>query len=444
MCYVFLIAAYYLMLFCPSLIVMPFSLILALPFFLFSRTRKASLLALTLLLTISMILDHTALDISIEKENVTTIGVKAIEDGAVKKGGMYGFPAVLRYVYDGYGVYASASGEVYVYSNKEEVRAGDSLRCTGLFTSSSLFIAESVITVNTSPFRDLRKSAEAILRKRLSALEEEERNLALMLLLAMTDDGESLVTELGRKKGVSHVFALSGMHLSLIASFLLPPLSFLMGKKRGEYVLLVFLFLFTFLSGFRASLLRALLFRILITLFPSSEEGDVFLLTFLLHAAFFPESLMRAGAVFSYLSVAGMFLLSSRLETLSERMFHFRLSFLFVSISCLIFTIPYSFHLFGSFTFAGIIYSPLVNFLVTLYMGLLFISLIIPLPSHLFSVLYLFLEKTLSFPLVSVTYDNLKPYYMLLVIVFIPVMIKIVSIPWKKCKNVEVLREKRL
>lgn len=366
-----------------------------------------------MLLSASNVLDCTYTAIPVNEAVVQKIGVRAVEDGALKKGGKYGFPAILTFSSDDDILYSSSSGEVYIYSDKESVRAGDELICYGSFSEPSFFVAQRIIVTYEKPFRSLRGKMESLLRERLSPLSEGSGQLAMMLLLAIVDDGESPLSELAREKGVSHVFALSGMHLSIISSLLLPFIAFFAGRKRAERIVLFPLFFFTFLSGFRASLLRALIFRLLNTVFRGNDE-DSFALTFIIHSALFPESLMRAGAVFSYLSIAGLFLLSHRFEDFFEEITGFRLSFIASSISCLIFTIPYSFHLFSSYSLSGIIYSPVINALTTLYMGLLFLFLAFPVLSFPLDACYLAIEKILSMTAFSSSFENLEPYYVLI------------------------------
>ena len=436
------------MLFFPSLVLSPAIGIAIIPFLFFKKTMMNALLFISLLLSASSVLDSTYTTFSVDFNTVSEIGAIAIEDGALKRWGRYGFPAVLKYSSDDSSLFSSSSGEVYIYSGKEDVRAGDYIRCTGSFSSPSFFTAESIVVEKPSLFKNIRKSAEALLRARLHSLSDGAENLSLMLLLAISDDGDSPISIYSREKGVSHVFALSGMHLSLISSFFIPLLSLFFSEKNAKRIVLVPLFLFTFLSGFRASLLRALLFRILFSLFPRADKNVVFCLTFILHASLFPQSLMRAGAVFSYLSIAGLFLLSPVLEELSERIFRFRFAFLFNSISCLIFTIPYSFFLFESYSLSSIIYSPIINFLVSIYMGLLIIFLIFPIFPSVLSALYSLIIRILSFDFLNSSFVTIDAYCIILFFSLSPLLLAFLKrnvLPYilKPCGNLITKKRKR-
>jgi len=78
-----------------------------------------------------------------------------------------------------------------------------------------------------------------------------------------------------RKNGISHLFAISGMHITLITSILL----YLFGKvfdNKNIIILIisVFLFLYMFLVGFTPSVIRAILLFIILN-FSKSKAKDV-------------------------------------------------------------------------------------------------------------------------------------------------------------------------
>ena len=63
-----------------------------------------------------------------------------------------------------------------------------------------------------------------------------------------------------RENGISHLFALSGLHVSIFSSILLFILKKLRFKEILNYVLIfIFLLLFSFITGFSPSILRATL-----------------------------------------------------------------------------------------------------------------------------------------------------------------------------------------
>ncbi len=410
----FLAASYYLMVFLPEALASVAMLLFLSSLLLIGRIRIEALMLLSIVLSSSLVLSSLSSSSGISYSQISEIGAVAIEDGSVKKGGMYGFPSFLTYGHDGYGLYSSLGGEAYIYSSRNSISKGDRIKAEGQFSDPGFFSAESIEVISGEKSSGLRKRAESILRARLKGLDEECRDLALMLLLARSDEGEMLITDLARKKGVSHVFALSGMHLSIISSLSVPLFSLLMKRRRAEMISLIPLFLFTFLSGFRPSLLRALIFYALNTFFPHFKADEKLALTFIIHSALYPESLLRPAAVFSYLSISAIIVLGEKMSALCLKASGLRLSSLWASIFAVLFTVPYSYHLFGSYSISGIIYSPIINFLVTIYMGALLIFTAFPFFPSLFSLTYKAILSVLELPFLSSEMKDLRLYYILL------------------------------
>lgn len=409
---------YYVALFFPSFVGSPLSLLFPFVFLFLKNGILYFLITVSIILSFSSVLDKATFSTSICIGDVSVIGAVALEDGAVKSRGMYGFPATLKYAYDGWSAYSSSKGDAYIYGKRNLIRKGDYIEAFGTFNEDGFFLSDSVSLKSESPFKNLRLKAEETLRDRLKDLSEDERTLSLMLLLALSDDGDYEINTLAREKGVSHVFALSGMHLSVISLYFSSFLSLFMERRKAEKITIIPLFIFTFLSGFRPSLLRALIFRLLTLFVKDSSADERLFLKFLLHQALSPLSLLRAGSVFSYLSFSAMILLQERFENLLYRIFKVRFSAVISSLCCLSFTIPYSFYLFESYTLEGIIYSPIVNFIVTVFMGCLLIYLIFPFFPKIFFFLYSILLKILSLSSISIL-QTAKAYYLLLSLVVI-------------------------
>ena len=86
-----MITTYYLMLAMPSLVLSPFPALILLPFLWLPRSRMKAILLFSILLSASLVLDHTSYNLTQREEEVKEIGVVALEDGMVKKNGKYGF-----------------------------------------------------------------------------------------------------------------------------------------------------------------------------------------------------------------------------------------------------------------------------------------------------------------------------------------------------------------
>ena len=99
--------------------------------------------------------------------------------------------------------------------------------------------------------------------KRIYNINNNEFIYALILGDSSHINGESF-----RNNGVSHLFALSGLHVSLMSLVLLKILSLFFKEKDSSIIpyiiIFIFLLIYTFITGIRPSLLRATLFFLLV------------------------------------------------------------------------------------------------------------------------------------------------------------------------------------
>ncbi|HUX36293.1 MAG TPA: ComEC/Rec2 family competence protein [Rectinemataceae bacterium] len=154
-------------------------------------------------------------------------------------------------------------------------------------------------------------------REWAEATKREEAGL-LLALLAGWQDGLSAVDEAAfRAAGCTHILALSGQHLGIIAAGLAFVLRPLMGPLRALLPSLGVVSLYVFVVGPGPSLLRALIsfgLASFATLADRPQDGRGILgLCFSLHAFIFPDQLREPGLVLSYLAVFGLVVLGPRL-----------------------------------------------------------------------------------------------------------------------------------
>jgi ComEC/Rec2-related protein len=141
----------------------------------------------------------------------------------------------------------------------------------------------------------------------------------LIALLSGWQDGLSPEDKAAfRSAGCTHVLALSGQHLALIAAALVFLLRPLLGPRRALLPALALATLYVIVVGPGPSLRRALIsfaLATLATLVDRPQEGRSLLgLCFICHALQFPDELREAGCVLSYLAVGGLVVLAPRFD----------------------------------------------------------------------------------------------------------------------------------
>lgn len=210
----------------------------------------------------------------------------------------------------------------------------------------------------------------------------------LLALLTANKDFIPLEDSLSfRNAGVSHVLALSGMHLAIIGFLSTYFASFLLNKKILKIFLIATSFAFLFFAGASPSLIRAFLMLTLIAiarlLYVKVNILGVLCFTFTIHLMLFPEDSLTLSFMLSYSALFGILVCS-------KAIYYFFNSFLpdvlsesiSASLGATFFTMPIIAISIKQIAFIGIIstciISPLISIFIILGIIFTFLSLLFP------------------------------------------------------------------
>ena len=225
--------------------------------------------------------------------------------------------------------------------------------------------------------------------KRLLFSWKDSGALLLALITGMREYTDEKLSSLFRKAGLSHILALSGMHLMLfrkITSFF--NLRFF-GKRNISLLIEIFVIsVFVFFAGLSPSLLRAFLCSLCSIIlnwlgFKNVKMTEILSFSFLIHLIILPEHYKNAGFILSYSALFGILLLSDFINSKTVKILPETISSSFsASFSAQIFTMPVSLLLFKSFAPVGIISSVIVSPIITffIYSGIFLIILCLIFP----------------------------------------------------------------
>ncbi|MBP5464961.1 MAG: ComEC/Rec2 family competence protein [Treponema sp.] len=240
--------------------------------------------------------------------------------------------------------------------------------------------------------------------KRLLAAWGRAGGLVLALLSGSREYLDPALVESFRLAGLSHILALSGMHLSFFSSlFGLSSRGFstarLFGLPQRQCFLpaLSGIGLFVFFAGLSPSLFRAFLCLFLLSLcarfcVPGADGRAVLGAVFLVHLLLRPEDAYTPAFMLSYAATAGILLLAAPCERILTPLLPPALaSPLAVSAAACAATAPLSLGLFGTAAPAGVlaclVVSPLVSLFLLLSLASVAASLAVPALSPLCGVL---------------------------------------------------------
>lgn len=243
--------------------------------------------------------------------------------------------------------------------------------------------------------------------KRLLFAWGESGGLLLALLCGAKEYTSTDVSAAFKNAGLSHILALSGMHLSMFSSIALFIGSKTGRKKMTFAIRCIALILFVWFAGFSPSLKRAFICAMLILFasVASVEQPDMLLIlcfSFILQCTLSPEDITNAGFMLSYGALAGILVLNKSIfKLLTKFLPGYFASSLSASTGANVFTAPISIKLFGSFSPIGIIATTFVSPLITVFiyagLALIVICLICPVFSNasgiFMNILYTIIKK---------------------------------------------------
>lgn len=373
MLYLLIILAVYSARYCPELYSRPLLVLPSLGLLLvLSDKEERSLMLLRVILLFSLLSSSLPLSSpasGLSEEKCVGVYGTVTSDTAQRTGRKTGFSLNLSAV-EGKGSVHSAQGEIFVLAPQSDFLRGDEVYLEGSF-NDGFYKAKEVLLLHRPQLTSLRRKLLEGLRGRLRAGE-----LGLRLLTGNGDDGGYELTALARSAGLSHVLALSGMHLAVLSSLLEALLKRFTDKSW--WISTAFLSFFTWLCGSKASLLRALCFRVSGRFL---EREEALLLSFILTILLSPSYASSLALHYSLLSLSGILWLSEPLGKELSRLTHVPFSItggLSASASALLFTVPVTLDVFGSYTLGAVLASVPATALITLYLALASLSLLFP------------------------------------------------------------------
>ena len=226
-----------------------------------------------------------------------------------------------------------------------------------------------------------------------------------------------------QNNGITHLFAISGMHISLFSSILLFLLKKIPLKDNQAYpIILLFLLGYTFLVSFTASVVRAFTLVLLLYLNKRLKLGirttRIFICAISLILLLNPFFILDIGFLYSSLTSFGLILFSDYLKTSNKV-----LALLRVSLIALLFSLPITINNFYEYNFlsilANIVIVPLVSSIIY---PLSLITLIFPF-FHPILKLFLTILESISTILSNITWFKIilpkMPWFLIISYYFI-------------------------
>lgn len=205
-------------------------------------------------------------------------------------------------------------------------------------------------------------------------------------------DGDTL--ENYRMNGVSHLFSISGMHISLLASIILFFLTkFSYNIKLNYLVVIAFLMFYLFLTDVSPSILRTVVMFILMAINRSYNlkigKVDIMLLVIMVIIVINPCLLRDVGFQFSYLISFTLITIASKIKRIKGNL----RKNLYISWVCFLVSFPIVVYNFNQVNFLSIFFNILLIPLVsTIVFPLALLCFVFPIFSNIFNVFVFIME----------------------------------------------------
>ena len=259
-------------------------------------------------------------------------------------------------------------------------------------------------------------------------------NYLKAFILGDTSNIDDKVKTSFQVNGISHLFSVSGMHVGFLSAVIISMLNLFNKRKTiNEIIVIIILIFYSFLTGFSPSILRSVIFMILLFLkkifYLPISSFKMFLSMTCLFLIYNPWYLYNTGFLYSFI-ISGFLIYFNKLYKDKS---YFKKVF-FISLISFLVSLPIT--LFNSFEiniisiFLNLIFVPFVSFIIFPFS---FIVMIFPFFSKLYEFLIIILENLslLSSDYLGVVLSFSKPN-MLGIIIYYLIILIILSYPRNK------------
>ena len=286
-----------------------------------------------------------------------------------------------------------------------------------LISENNFVLGAALARINTSLVRIVKKCVNSDTASLISAM-----------LLGNRDDLPDTVSRDFSRLGISHILALSGIHLSLVTAMASAFLSAIQIPKKSKYFFLILIIVgFVCITGFSRSALRAgvmlVLYYSMLLLGDTADGTTSLFLSVMLICIFDPYSIFSTSLLLSFVAMLGC-ILSSALTRHERILYRIRPKFirgivysLIGSVTVMLLTLPIVFLTFGRVSVLApifnIIFVPVLTLLLyispfVLMLGKIpYVSYIVKYPAELITRFVLFLTGNISkADFLSISFSN--------------------------------------
>lgn len=255
----------------------------------------------------------------IEKEYINRYKIKVLDK---KFKNTYIYIDVAKDIKLEYGDYIEAKGNFKEPQTERNYKGFDykeylkTLRIYGTVKIENIVIKEKANNM------DFMKMSNNIFLKIKNNIEttysEKTRSIMLGILLGYTNDIDEQLKEQFSKSNISHILAVSGMHISYIIYLVANSTLYLFGKRKSKIFASIILVVYMFITGLSISVIRACIMGVIscmaFIMYRKSDTLNNIAISMLIILIHNPFSLLSLSFLLSYGGTIGIILFESTVE----------------------------------------------------------------------------------------------------------------------------------
>ena len=177
--------------------------------------------------------------------------------------------------------------------------------------------ANFLMTIANDISLDIKNKIDNILDKKYAEILKG-------ILLGDSSNIDDNIKDNFRNASMSHILAISGMHISYLIIGIDKLLTKIIGKKSRKYVMIIFLFFYLFIAGFSPSIIRAVIMSVLIIIsnlvYRKNDFWTSIAISLFSIIIYNPYLIMNIGFQLSYLGTIGIIVFNRCIKSVLDNL----------------------------------------------------------------------------------------------------------------------------
>ena len=297
----------------------------------------------------------------------------------------------------------------YLFYTKEEIKIGDyyyiqgkevkyDVRYPGQFDYDSYLHYQNIKRLDEITIKKVKEGFHiSCIHYRIKSFLENKYHNSYLETLTIGDNGNLEMDNIN-KLGISHLFVISGLHMSIIILIIEKLLSLFKIKKRIVDIIVVIIgFTFLIIANFMISLIRVLITLVLKLFLKRLKALDILTINSLIVLNINPFLIFNLSFILSYLAAFFMIIYKPIIKT-KKRFLNYLIDLYLISLLVQLFLLPITISMNPEINLLSFLVGPIfIMFVSFCFLPLSFLTIIIPPLIYLYNPISYYFETIVNY-----------------------------------------------